>query len=85
MEVAGFSGHSARLVILGGLPGLVTAFLVAQLKHPLFRGLAGRLANLPRARYSWSTEGTGTIVIPNAAFNAIGNGFIPDLPNFGLA
>ena len=26
------------------------------------------------------TRSTGTIVIPNAAFNAIGNGFIPEIP-----
>ncbi|MBI4927750.1 MAG: sugar ABC transporter permease, partial [Anaerolineae bacterium] len=29
------------------------------------------------------TAGTGTIIIPNDAFNAIGNGFIPDLLDFG--
>ena len=29
------------------------------------------------------TEGTGTIVISNKAFNAIGNGFIPDFVNMG--
>jgi putative multiple sugar transport system permease protein len=26
--------------------------------------------------------GTGTIIIPDATFNAIGNGFIPDIPGF---
>jgi putative multiple sugar transport system permease protein len=27
---------------------------------------------------------TGTIIIPNKAFNAIGNGFIPDIPLSGI-
>ena len=30
------------------------------------------------------TESTGTIIIPDAAFNAIGNGFIPDIPDIGI-
>ena len=30
------------------------------------------------------TESTGTIIINNEAFNAIGNGFIPDIPDIGI-
>lgn len=70
-------------LLLGVAAGLVTAFLVAQMKIPSFvASLAGWL--IYRGTLLLATEGTGTIVIPNAAFNAIGNGFIPDLPNFGL-
>ena len=25
---------------------------------------------------------TGTIIVPNAVFNAIGNGYVPDIPGF---
>jgi putative multiple sugar transport system permease protein len=30
------------------------------------------------------TAGTGTIIIPDETFNAIGNGFIPDIPDIGI-
>ncbi len=67
------------VLALGGLAGLVTAFPVAQLKIPAFvASLAGWL--IYRGALLLSTMGTGTIIIPDAAFNAIGNGFIPDIP-----
>jgi putative multiple sugar transport system permease protein len=31
-----------------------------------------------------ATVSTGTIIIPDKAFNAIGNGFVPDLPDIGI-
>ncbi|MFV9506947.1 MAG: sugar ABC transporter permease [Oscillochloridaceae bacterium umkhey_bin13] len=64
---------------LGALAGLITAFPVAQLGIPSFvASLAGWL--IYRGMLQLATEGTGTIIIPDASFNAIGNGFIPDLP-----
>ena len=67
----------------GIIAGLVTSFLVAQLGIPAFVAtLAGWLGY--RGALQLSTRATGTIVIPNDAFNAIGNGFIPDIPNIGI-
>jgi putative multiple sugar transport system permease protein len=67
------------VLALGLLAGLLTAFPVAQLGIPSFvASLAGWL--IYRGLLQLATEGTGTIIIPNASFNAIGNGFIPDLP-----
>ncbi len=67
------------VLALGVLAGLITAFPVAQLKIPAFvASLAGWL--IYRGALLLSTMGTGTIIIPDAAFNAIGNGFIPDIP-----
>ncbi len=67
------------VLALGAFAGLITAFLVAQMKIPSFvASLAGWL--IYRGAILVVTEGTGTIIIPDAAFNAIGNGFIPDIP-----
>ncbi len=67
------------VLVLGVLAGLITALPVAQLKIPAFvASLAGWL--IYRGALLLSTMGTGTIIIPDAAFNAIGNGFIPDIP-----
>jgi putative multiple sugar transport system permease protein len=64
---------------LGILAGLITAFLVAQLGIPSFvASLAGWL--IYRGAILVVTESTGTIIIPDKAFNAIGNGFVPDIP-----
>jgi len=66
------------VLALGVLAGFVTAFLVAQLKIPSFvASLAGWL--IYRGLLQLVTAGTGTIIIPNQAFNALGNGFIPDI------
>lgn len=68
---------------LGILAGLITAFLVAQMKIPSFvASLAGWL--IYRGAILVVTESTGTIIIDDDAFNAIGNGFIPDIPDIGI-
>jgi putative multiple sugar transport system permease protein len=69
-------------MVLGILAGMLTAFLVAQLGIPSFvASLAGWL--IYRGAILVVTESTGTIIIPDKIFSAIGNGFIPDIP--GLA
>jgi putative multiple sugar transport system permease protein len=80
-----FSALTAILLVLalGIFAGLVTAFLVAQMKIPAFVAtLAGWLGY--RGALLLATVSTGTIVIPNRAFNAIGNGFIPDIPGIEI-
>lgn len=67
---------------LGIVAGLVMSFLVATIGIPSFVAtLAGWLGY--RGALGLATRSTGTIVIPNASFNALGGGFIPDIP--GLA
>lgn len=83
MKFYGFSALEAILVVLvlGALAGLLNGSLVAFLGVPSFVAtLAGWLAY--RGALLMVTSGTGTIIINNNAFNAIGNGFIPDLPWF---
>jgi len=71
------------VLAVGVLAGLVTGFLVAQMKIPAFVAtLAGWLGY--RGALQLATMSTGTIIIPNAAFNAICNGFIPDIPDIGI-
>ncbi len=68
---------------LGIIAGLGTAFLVAQMKIPSFvASLAGWLGF--RGALLLVTAGTGTIIIPNETFNALSNGFIPDIPDIGI-
>jgi len=68
---------------LGVLAGIFSAFLVAQMKIPAFVAtLAGWLGY--RGALQLATMSKGTIVITNAAFNAIGNGYIPDIPDIGI-
>ncbi len=70
-------------LVLGIIAGLLTAFLVAQLGIPAFVAtLGGWLAY--RGALLVVTAGTGTIIIADEAFNAIGNGFVPDLPGIGI-
>lgn len=67
------------VLALGTMAGLITAFLVAQMKIPSFVAtLAGWLGY--RGALQLATISTGTIIIPGATFNDIGNGFIPDIP-----
>ena len=67
------------VMALGALAGCVTAFPVAQLGIPSFvASLAGWL--IYRGAILLVTLKTGTIIIPDKAFNAIGNGYIPDFP-----
>lgn len=69
---------------LGMLAGLLTSFQVAELGIPAFVAtLAGWLGY--RGALQLATRATGTIVIRSDAFNAIGNGFIPDfIPDMGI-
>jgi putative multiple sugar transport system permease protein len=67
------------VLALGILAGMVTAFLVAQMKIPAFVAtLAGWL--FYKGMLQLVTVSTGTIAIENDVFNALGNGFIPDIP-----
>lgn len=76
-------GWSVHVVIplvlaLGVTAGLGTSFLVAQLGIPSFVAtLAGWL--IYRGALLLVTLKTGTIIIPDEFFNAIGNGYVPDL------
>jgi putative multiple sugar transport system permease protein len=71
------------VLALGILAGLLTAFLVAQMKIPAFVAtLAGWL--FYRGLLQLATTSTGTIIIENDVFNALGNGFIPDFPGVGI-
>ena len=66
------------VLVLGIGAGLLTAFPVAQLGIPSFvASLAGWL--IYRGALLLVTLNTGTIIIPDKIFNAIGNGYIPDL------
>jgi putative multiple sugar transport system permease protein len=64
---------------MGILAGLLTGFLVAQVGIPAFVAtLAGWLAY--RGALQLVTAGTGTIIIADDVFNALSNGYIPDIP-----
>ncbi|MEI6777000.1 MAG: sugar ABC transporter permease [Chloroflexales bacterium] len=67
------------VLVLGAIAGLITALPVAQLGIPSFvASLAGWL--IFRGLLQLATAGTGTIIIADTAFTAIGDGFIPDIP-----
>ena len=71
------------VMILGILAGLLTATPVAKLGVPAF--VSTMAAGLIfRGALLLVTMGTGTIVIRDPVFNAIGNGYIPDLPLGGF-
>jgi putative multiple sugar transport system permease protein len=71
------------VLILGVVSGIVTALPIAKLRVPAF--VATMAAGLIyRGLLLRTTMGTGTIIIPDKAFNAIGNGYIPDIPDFGF-
>jgi putative multiple sugar transport system permease protein len=71
------------VLALGILAGLATGFLVAQMKIPSFVAtLAGWL--IFRGAILVVTESTGTIIIPDPVFNALGNGYIPDIPGIAF-
>jgi putative multiple sugar transport system permease protein len=66
------------VLFFGILAGRLTSFMVADLGIPAFVAtLAGWLGY--RGALQLATRNTGTIIIPDDAFNAIGNGFIPPL------
>jgi putative multiple sugar transport system permease protein len=92
--VAGFLGAIAAVLMkMGGLPlpiiilitiavglliGIYNGWLVAKMGVPAFVvTLAGMF--IFRGALLRITEGTGTIIVNNAFFNALGNGFIPDV------
>ncbi|QOR66911.1 sugar ABC transporter permease [Cytobacillus suaedae] len=66
------------ILVLGTIAGLFTGFLVAKVGIPAFVAtLAGWL--IYRGAILQVTEKSGTIIVENDAFNAIGNGFIPSI------
>ena len=68
---------------LGVLAGLVIALSVARLGIPSFvASLAGML--IYRGALLQVTLKTGTIIIPDEVFTAIGNGYIPDISGIGI-
>jgi putative multiple sugar transport system permease protein len=72
------------VLFIGILAGRLTSFMVADLGIPAFVAtLAGWLGY--RGALQLVTRSTGTIIIQNDTFNAIGNGFIPDpLSDIGI-
>lgn len=65
-------------LLLGLVIGMFGGFLVAKVGVPSFVvTLAGMLAF--RGLLLWVTEGTGTIIVSDEGYNALGNGFIPDI------
>jgi len=66
------------ILLIGILIGLFYGFLIANLGIPSFvASLAGMLVF--RGALLLATQKTGTIIISNEFFNAIGNKFIPDI------
>jgi len=73
----------AVVLALGIVAGVISGFLVARMEIPAFVAtLAGWLGY--RGALQLVTRSTGTIIIPNEDFNAIGNLFIPDIPGLTL-
>ena len=71
------------VLVFGILAGQVTAVTIARFGIPSFVAtLAGWL--IYRGALLQATLRTGTIIIPNDAFNALGNGYIPDIPAEGF-
>ena len=68
----------AVVLVLGASIGIVIGFLVTKMGIPSFVvTLAGM--QVFRGALLRVTSSTGTIIVPNADFNAIGNGYIPKL------
>ena len=93
--VAGFSGAIAAILLtqahlnvwvtilivlcIGILIGLYQGLLVTRVGVPAFvTTLAGMF--IFRGLLNLALQKTGTIIIPDKTFNALSNGFIPDLP-----
>ncbi|MDW7754656.1 MAG: hypothetical protein SCH68_05770 [Brevefilum sp.] len=71
------------VLVFGVIAGLIAAVTIAKFGIPSFVAtLAGWL--IYRGALLRATLKTGTIVIPNKTFNAIGNGYIPDFPLEGF-
>lgn len=72
-------GVAIPLVLgLGIVAGLLTGFLVARLGIPAFVATLGGWL-IYRGALLLVTRSTGTIIITDPTFNAIGNGYIPDI------
>ncbi|HEX9117819.1 MAG TPA: sugar ABC transporter permease [Anaerolineae bacterium] len=69
---------------LGLVAGSITAFLVAWVGIPAFVATLGGWL-VYRGLLGTSLAATGAVIIPNETFNAIGNGFIPDIFPKGTA
>ncbi len=70
------------ILVLGIVVGMFNGFLVAQMGIPSFvASLAGML--IFRGALLRVTEKTGTIIVKDEHFNAIGNGFIPSIAKVG--
>lgn len=93
--VAGFSGAIAAILLtqahlnvwltilivlaIGLVIGLYQGMIVTRLNVPAFvTTLAGMF--IFRGLLNLSLQKTGTIIIPDETFNALSNGFIPDVP-----
>lgn len=71
------------VLILGVLSGLLTSSPIAKLGVPAF--VSTMAAGLIfRGALLLVTMGTGTIIIRDPIYNAIGNGFIPDIPGINF-
>lgn len=85
MRQYGVNEWVAILIVLaiGLLIGLYQGILVTKVGVPAFvTTLAGMF--IFRGLLNLSLQKTGTIIIPNEGFNALSNGFIPDLPGFNM-
>ncbi len=68
----------ACTIIVGAIIGIYHGWLVASMGVPSFvASLAGMF--IFRGALLRITEGTGTIIVESPFFNALGNGFIPDV------
>lgn len=71
------------VLLLGLVIGLYQGLLVTKVGVPAFvTTLAGMF--IFRGLLNLSLQKTGTIIVPNEGFNALSNGFIPDIPGVDL-
>lgn len=71
------------VLFVGLLIGLYQGLLVTKVGVPAFvTTLAGMF--IFRGLLNLSLQKTGTIIVPNAGFNALSNGFIPDIPGVNI-
>lgn len=71
------------VLVIGLLIGLYQGILVTKVGVPAFvTTLAGMF--IFRGLLNLSLQKTGTIIVPNEGFNALSNGFIPDIPGVDL-
>lgn len=85
MTQAGLNEWIAILIVLalGLVIGLYQGLLITRVEVPAFvTTLAGQF--MFRGILNLSLQKTGTIIVPNKGFNALSNGFIPDIPGVDL-